>query len=39
MVEVKKINKYEWLIEKTGDMKVPVKVFTDEEGIKKVLVK
>lgn len=36
-VEPKKLNKYSFLIEKKGPMKVPVKIFADEKLMKKML--
>ena len=36
MIDVKKINEYSWMIEKEGNMKVPVKIFASDELIEKI---
>lgn len=36
MVEIKKINEYEWEIPKTGKMKVPVRIFASEKLLDKM---
>ena len=36
-IQPKKLNSYSYIIEKQGDMKVPVKIFADEKLMQKML--